>query len=229
MSLVPFWALNVVVVLLSMQGQKALGFHQKYLMFRRWTKVLQVWNDMRVSNSWQKFHFWVNYPFKQMLEGHYQTCGCSWGPLPPRCWFSDYIVPLNLGSWYHHCPPQHKACPPIQQLLRCSSCSACWQWQSRHYSKNKITTLVIYLTMENKHKTHPGDVFNMSESHLPEGRTFLPWLSVRSCHTHRPRTNCHLIEEIGETGSCLRFNFNCLRYRGSAFTFISTLALHIST
>ncbi len=31
MSLLPFWALNMVVVLLSMQGQKALGFHQKYL------------------------------------------------------------------------------------------------------------------------------------------------------------------------------------------------------
>ncbi len=31
MSLLPIWALKVVVVLLSMQGQKALGFHQKYL------------------------------------------------------------------------------------------------------------------------------------------------------------------------------------------------------
>ncbi len=31
MSLLPFWALNAVVALLSMQGQKALGFHQKYL------------------------------------------------------------------------------------------------------------------------------------------------------------------------------------------------------
>ncbi len=31
MSLLPFWALNVSVALLSMQGQKALGFHQKYL------------------------------------------------------------------------------------------------------------------------------------------------------------------------------------------------------
>ncbi len=28
MSLLPFWALNMVVVLLSMEGQKALGFHQ---------------------------------------------------------------------------------------------------------------------------------------------------------------------------------------------------------
>ncbi len=31
MSLLPFWALNVVVPLVSMQGQKALGFHKKYL------------------------------------------------------------------------------------------------------------------------------------------------------------------------------------------------------
>uniref|UniRef100_A0A671LS96 Inter-alpha-trypsin inhibitor heavy chain H3-like n=1 Tax=Sinocyclocheilus anshuiensis TaxID=1608454 RepID=A0A671LS96_9TELE len=31
MSLLPFWALNLVVPLLSMEGQKALGFHQKYL------------------------------------------------------------------------------------------------------------------------------------------------------------------------------------------------------
>ncbi len=30
-SLLPFWALNVSVVLLSVQGQKALRFHQKYL------------------------------------------------------------------------------------------------------------------------------------------------------------------------------------------------------
>ncbi len=31
MSFLPFWALNMVVALLSMQGQKALGFHPKYL------------------------------------------------------------------------------------------------------------------------------------------------------------------------------------------------------
>ncbi len=33
-------------------------------MFRRWTKVLRVWN-IRVSND--KFHFWVNYAFKALL------------------------------------------------------------------------------------------------------------------------------------------------------------------
>ncbi len=31
MSLLPFWALNTVVPLLSTQCQKALGFHQKYI------------------------------------------------------------------------------------------------------------------------------------------------------------------------------------------------------
>ncbi len=31
MSLIPFWCLNVVVPSLYMQGQKVLGFHQKYL------------------------------------------------------------------------------------------------------------------------------------------------------------------------------------------------------
>ncbi len=27
-------------------------------------KLIQVWNDMRVSKWWQHFHFWVNYSFK---------------------------------------------------------------------------------------------------------------------------------------------------------------------
>ncbi len=31
MSLLPFWVLNASVALLSMQGQKALGFHQNYI------------------------------------------------------------------------------------------------------------------------------------------------------------------------------------------------------
>ncbi len=31
MSLLPFWALNISVVLLSMQGQKALEFHQNII------------------------------------------------------------------------------------------------------------------------------------------------------------------------------------------------------
>ncbi len=31
-SLLPFWVLNISVALLSMQGQKALGFHKKNIL-----------------------------------------------------------------------------------------------------------------------------------------------------------------------------------------------------
>ncbi len=53
MSLLPFWALNIVVALLLMEGQRALRFPQKYLNFCSEDEqglVLQVWNDTRVSN-----------------------------------------------------------------------------------------------------------------------------------------------------------------------------------
>ncbi len=44
--------MNVVVLLLSMQGQKSLGFHQKYLNLcsEDERRVLQVWNDVKGSN-----------------------------------------------------------------------------------------------------------------------------------------------------------------------------------
>ncbi len=51
MSLLPFWVLNVSVVLLSMQGQKALGFHQKYLnCVLSMNEGLTGLEDMMVSN-----------------------------------------------------------------------------------------------------------------------------------------------------------------------------------
>ncbi len=44
-------ALMVVISLLSMKGQRALRFNQKYLnLCSEDEQVLQVWNDMRVSN-----------------------------------------------------------------------------------------------------------------------------------------------------------------------------------
>ncbi len=65
MSLLPFWALNVGVHLLSIQGQKVLGFHKKYL---------HLWSEDERSygfgTTWgwvindRPFHLWVNYPFK---------------------------------------------------------------------------------------------------------------------------------------------------------------------
>jgi len=41
--------------------------------FRRWTKVLRVWNDIRVSKWWQKFHFWVKYHLTVQLESIHVT------------------------------------------------------------------------------------------------------------------------------------------------------------
>ncbi len=65
MSSLP-WALNVLVALLSKQGQKALGFHQKYfhLCSKDERRSFVFWTDMRVSNSWQNFYFMVSYPFQ---------------------------------------------------------------------------------------------------------------------------------------------------------------------
>ncbi len=84
MSLPPFWALNMVVPLLSMQGQKAIGFHQKYhnLYSKLWTKVLQVWNDMSVSNYWQNFIFGWTIPLKMnqiwMRDSWLFFCSQKW-------------------------------------------------------------------------------------------------------------------------------------------------------
>ncbi len=57
MSLLPFWALNMSVVLLSMQGQKALRFNQKYL-------NLCSEDEQRSYRFGTTFHFWVNCRFK---------------------------------------------------------------------------------------------------------------------------------------------------------------------
>ncbi len=44
MSLLPFWALNMVVPLLSMEGQKTLGFHQNFCSL----------NEMQSSRSFEQ-------------------------------------------------------------------------------------------------------------------------------------------------------------------------------
>ncbi len=67
--LLHFWALNVVVVLLSMQGQRALGFHQKYL--NLCSKHEQKSYGFGTTWGWvindRIFIFWVNYPFKKFV------------------------------------------------------------------------------------------------------------------------------------------------------------------
>ncbi len=70
MPLLPFWALSVVVVLLSMEDQRALGFHQKYL---------HLCSDDNEGLTGLERHevvlmteclFWANCPFKIFSEFH---------------------------------------------------------------------------------------------------------------------------------------------------------------
>ncbi len=68
-SLLCFWALIVVVHLVSMKGQKALRFLQKYLNVcsedeRRSYRFGTTWGWVINDNC----HFWVNYPFKSVVR-----------------------------------------------------------------------------------------------------------------------------------------------------------------
>ncbi len=105
MSLLLFWALNVVVHLLSMQGQKALRFHQKYLNLcskdeRRSYRFGTTWGWV-MTEFWQ---FWVNYPFMVIF--------LSGVALKSKSCTSKYSVvssltpmtrtPLNSCHWHWH-------------------------------------------------------------------------------------------------------------------------------
>ncbi len=89
MSLHCFWALNVSVSLLSMQGQKALRFHQTYLNFCSEDE----WRTYGFGTTWGRviivsFHFWVNYPF------NYLKCSSV------RSWFATNIFCSFLSLFF---------------------------------------------------------------------------------------------------------------------------------
>ncbi len=71
MSLLPFWALNVAVALLSMQGQKALKL--RYFLWGLCFKDERRSYGLGTTWGWEindmLFHFWVNYPFKKIFLG----------------------------------------------------------------------------------------------------------------------------------------------------------------
>ncbi len=62
MALLPFWALNVSVALRSMQSQKALRLHWKYINLYYEDKGRSY--GFGTNNEWQNFNVWVIYPFK---------------------------------------------------------------------------------------------------------------------------------------------------------------------
>ncbi len=57
--------------------QKMFRYQPIFFVFRRWKKVIKLWNDMRVSKRWQNIEFFrVNYHFKMTsslrLEEHFK-------------------------------------------------------------------------------------------------------------------------------------------------------------
>ncbi len=99
MSLLCFWALNVSVALLSMQGQKALGFHQKYLNLCSEDEQRSYGFGTTWGWVWQNFHFWVNYPLRVVLfdkftqKTYYEQCFLVW------TWKVSFVYPANPISW----------------------------------------------------------------------------------------------------------------------------------
>ncbi len=70
MFLLPVWALNVSVVLLSMQGQKALGFIKNILICV--PKINEGLTGFWTTCRWvinNNFNLWVNYPFNVIILG----------------------------------------------------------------------------------------------------------------------------------------------------------------
>ncbi len=72
MSLLPFWALNVSVALLSLEGQRALRFHQKYLnlCFKDEPRSYgfgTTWGwVIKRAGFWHKFHDLIRFSFTSL-------------------------------------------------------------------------------------------------------------------------------------------------------------------
>ncbi len=77
MFLLRFCALIVVMSLLSMKGQRALRFHQKYL--NLCSEDEQRTCRFGMTQGWainDNFHFWVNEPFKLKLDTYRHLVVC---------------------------------------------------------------------------------------------------------------------------------------------------------
>ncbi len=96
MSLLSFKALNVSVTLLSMEGQKALEFHQKYLHLCSEDERRSY--CFRIAWGWEindNVDFWVNYPLSvQIVFGAIASHLCR------HCFHlsHDWTYSLNLGE-----------------------------------------------------------------------------------------------------------------------------------
>ncbi len=70
MVLIDFYSISFSTMEVS-GGQQLFGslkfFRISHFVFNIRNKLLQVWNDTRVSKWWQNFNFWVNYTFNQTV------------------------------------------------------------------------------------------------------------------------------------------------------------------
>ncbi len=138
MFLLPFWALNVSVALLSIQGQKALGFHQKYLNLCSEDEQ----RSYRFGATWG----WVindrifNYPFNTFNSLN-KSPGSPLSPFPPsrpsrpsRPW-----MPSNPGV---------PGTPLIQRaqgsLPSCSASSVSSSWETLSLAAIRTQSTAIH-------------------------------------------------------------------------------------
>ncbi len=96
MLLVPFWALNMVGPCWTESSR--ISPKISYFVFRRWTNVLWVWNDV----------FWLNYPFK--LPWYYLfVCFCIWYRIPGYSLKYLETQCKYIGQWQQTNEYQHTA------------------------------------------------------------------------------------------------------------------------
>ncbi len=113
MPLLPFWALSVVVVLLSMEDQRALGFHQKYLhlcsddkwrSYRFGTTRGWVINDRMFFFGRTvplKIIFWISLrsiKIKKYTFLRYPTSDCGWNAANEQDKTKARQIKLNRNS-----------------------------------------------------------------------------------------------------------------------------------
>ncbi len=107
MSLLPFWALNVSVALLSMQSQRVLGFHQKYLNL--------CFEDEWSSNMFGMTWGWVIYDiiFGWTIPNEIKMINIfSIQVLPSACLFQERNHISVRSVERVHEPAQHETAPP---------------------------------------------------------------------------------------------------------------------
>ncbi len=118
---------------MEINGYHQLFGYQHSSKYGIWQKLIQVWNNMRVS-KWQNFHFWVNYPFK---SGNIKMIFSNFYDLK--------YINLNFFQFCSFCPSTQESLlprslwPPAPHHFLLSSFFQ-WPWPSVHPSRSQCQT-----------------------------------------------------------------------------------------